>query len=90
VLVGVEGSLVFGGIFFLGLFGMSVGIAVFFIGTWVFLTVALSFNLNFRQGWQLGLVRVCVLHVTRLYRGGGIEFSVVFCLGYNVFWFHCI
>ena len=33
VLVGGEGSLAFGGMYFLRLFGMSVGVAEYFIGT---------------------------------------------------------
>ena len=48
VLVGVEGSLGYGVVLSLGVFGMSVEFAVYFVGMGVFLTGAVSFNLNFR------------------------------------------
>ena len=46
VLVGVEGSLGYGYVFSWGVFRMSVGIAIYFIGTGVFFTGAVSENLN--------------------------------------------
>ena len=51
VLVGVEKSLGIGGVFFLGVFGISVEIALHFVGTGVFLTEAFSPNFNVRYGW---------------------------------------
>jgi hypothetical protein len=36
VMIGVEGSLVFEGVIFLVIFGMSVGVAVYFLGTLLF------------------------------------------------------
>ena len=45
--VGGEGPLVFGKVWFLRYVGMSVGVAVNFVGTRVFLTVAFSFNFIF-------------------------------------------
>ncbi len=48
MLVGVEGSLGVGVVFFLGIFGMAVEVALIFIGTLVFLTRYISLDLNFR------------------------------------------
>jgi hypothetical protein len=48
VVVGVEGSLGFGEVCFWGIFGMSVGVAVFISGTGFILTVAFPLNLYFR------------------------------------------
>ena len=48
MLVGVDRLLGFGGVFFLGIIGMSVGVAIFFIGTSVFLAAVLSLDSNFR------------------------------------------
>jgi hypothetical protein len=45
---GVEGSLGYGVLFFLGVFGMSVETAVYFIGAGVLFTGAVSSNWNFR------------------------------------------
>jgi hypothetical protein len=47
-LVGVEGTLGYVAVFSLGVFGMSVEIAVYFIGTGVFFAGAVSSNSNFR------------------------------------------
>ena len=44
VVVGVEGSLWFGGLVFGGIFGMAVGVAVLFSITWDILTVAFPLN----------------------------------------------
>ena len=48
MLVGFVRSLGFGGVFFLGIFGMSVEVSVHFVGTYVFLTGPFSLNLDFR------------------------------------------
>jgi hypothetical protein len=48
VLVGIEGSQGYCVVFSLGVFGMSVEIAVYFVGTGVFLTGVVSSDLNFR------------------------------------------
>ena len=48
VVVGVEGSLGFGELVFWGIFGMSVGVALFFSGTGFIVTVAFPRNLDFR------------------------------------------
>ena len=48
VVVDVEGSLRFREVCFWGIFGMSVGVAVFFPGTGFILTVAFPLNLYFR------------------------------------------
>ncbi len=48
VVVGVDGSLGYGVVFFFGVFGMSDEIAVYFVGTGVCLTGTVSSNLNFK------------------------------------------
>ena len=48
MVVGVEGSLGYGMVFFLEVFGLSVEIALYFIGTGVFFTGVISSNLNVR------------------------------------------
>ena len=48
VVVGVKGSLRFGGLVFWGIFCKSVGVATLFSGTWLILTGAFPLNSYFR------------------------------------------
>jgi hypothetical protein len=46
--IGVEGSLGYGEVIFRGIFGMSIGVAVLFIGTGFIVTMSFPLNLYFR------------------------------------------
>ena len=63
---------------------MSVGVVVVFDGTCLFLTVVFPFNWNFREGWQLGFIRVCGLVQVLSGGVGGISFFLrVFTKGFS-------
>jgi len=61
---------------FLGVFGMSVEVALYFIGTGLFFVGSVSSNLNFRNGWRLGSVRVWMRVLARTFLVGGKWYSV--------------